>query len=122
MIIIPLADYQYVIRLQNKYSRKQFLKKCEITEETYGETFALGIYNKLFEGAIDVKNEYKKYYSDEYESIRDFMFWRYCISLESLDEVLSDIGRSSYIGIFRDNSWHLEENNIFTKAFLELLE
>ncbi len=122
MKYISLPDDKFVFRLKKKYSKKQFLKKCDVTKGTFGENFALEIYNKMFEYAIDVIAEYKKYYSDEYESIRDFLFWRYCIPFETLDEILSESGKSGYIGIFHDHSWHLEEKNEFSRAVKDLFE
>jgi len=122
MKFISLPDDKFVFRMNKKYSKKQFLKKCDVNKGTFGEIFALEIYNKMFEDAIDVIAEYKKYYSDEYDSIQEFLFWRYCIPFETLDEIFSESGRSSYIGIFSDYSLHLEEENEFSRAFKDLFE
>ena len=123
MVILPLEEYSYVIRFKKKYTKKQFLKLCNVTKGSYGENFAFQIYDRVIGHAIDVRQEFIKYYSDEYKSIQDFLFWNYYVPETYFDEILRKLVKSTYIGIFKDYSWFFdEEGDLMTETILSLLK
>lgn len=123
MVIFPLEGYSYIIRFEKKYTEKQFLRYCNVTKDTYGENFALEIYNTVIGHAIDIRQEFKKYYSCEYKSIQDFLFWKYYVPDTYFDEIFKNYKNSTFIGIFKDYSWfHDEDGDLMTETILSLLK
>lgn len=123
MKMLRLNDYSYIIRFEKKYTKKQFLMHSHVSKDSFAENFVIRIYNEVIGNAIDVKKEFEKYYSDEYISIKDFLFWNYLVPTEYLDELFADYKRGTFIGIFKDFSWFYDEQeDIMTRTILEFLE
>lgn len=56
-----------------------FLTVAKVENYSYSANLIKRLYNGLFISAQDVCKEYQKYYSEEYENIVDFLFWKYSI-------------------------------------------
>lgn len=56
-----------------------FLTVAKVKDGSYSANLIKRLYNSLLTSAQDVCKEYQKYYSEEYENIVDFLFWKYFI-------------------------------------------
>jgi hypothetical protein len=63
--------------------------------------------------------EYLKYYREEYDSINQFLFWRYGIS-EEIQGKLGSI-RKGYLAIF-DYAWRIDDEAIFKESISQLFQ
>ena len=64
-------------------NRKDFLTALGVSEGGLGEHFFGPVYDALFISSIEIKGEFKKYYSVEYGSLAEYLEIRY-------DETLSE--------------------------------
>lgn len=63
----------------DKITLNDFLTVAKVENNSYSANLVKRLYNGLFISAQDVYKEYQKYYSKEYETIIDFLFWKYSI-------------------------------------------
>jgi hypothetical protein len=123
MVILPLGNYHYVIRLKKKYKKSELLRICKVIKGSYAEIFALQIYNTFIGQSIDVLQEYKMYYSEEYLSIQDFLFWKYYVPNTYFEDIFRGYSESTFIGLFEDYSWCIdEEGDVMTETIFNLLK
>jgi len=65
--------------------RKEFLEALGISAGGLGEQFFGTVYDALFVSSIEVKGEFKKYYSVEYANLAEYLEIRYGKSLNDED-------------------------------------
>ncbi len=66
-------------------NREEFLAALGVSNGGLGEQFFGTVYDALFVGSIEVKGEYKKYYSVEYASLSEYLETRYGENLSEED-------------------------------------
>lgn len=68
-------------------NRDEFLAALGVSRGGLGEHFFGAVYDALFAASIEVKGEYKKYYSVEYASLAEYLEIRYgeALSEEELE-------------------------------------
>ena len=120
MKMINLTEEEHLLFLHKKYSKREFLNVCEIGKNSFGKEFALRIYKMIFYFGLDVVGEYEKYYENEYESLLDYMFWRLCLPKEIIDDHKEMIEGSCFISLFKNHSFYLYEDNIFSDLIYEI--
>lgn len=110
MILFQISDYKYLIHLKRKVSWNEFRKKAKVIPETYAETFARRLYSSVFEHSTDLSDEFRRYYQNEYKTINDFLFWRYGISEEIINQIVgAPIG---FLSIFTYD-WRINDDETF---------
>ena len=117
MQIFYITDYQYLIHLKRRYSWRKFRQKAKVISGTYSETFARKIYSSVFEYSTDLRGEFQKYYVSEYENINQYLFWRYGISEEIIDQI-KEI-KNSYLAIFNFD-WQIGDDEILKESIIQL--
>ena len=65
--------------------RKEFLEVLGVSGGGLGEQFFGTVYHALFVASIEVKGEFKKYYSVEYATLAEYLEIRYGESLSEED-------------------------------------
>lgn len=68
-----------------EHDRYEFLAGLGITRGGLGEQFFGDVYNALFISSIEVKGEFKKYYSVEYANLAEYLEIRYGVALSEED-------------------------------------
>lgn len=68
-----------------------FLNAARVEKDSYSAGLIKRLYNGLFVSSRDVCKEYHKYYSAEYESIEDFLFWKYFVPKEISRRFISQL-------------------------------
>lgn len=68
-------------------NRDEFLVALGVSRGSLGEHFFGAVYNALFVSSIEVKGEFKKYYSVEYANLAEYLEIRYgkALSEENLE-------------------------------------
>ena len=118
MQLFHITEYQYLIQLKRKYSWQEFQKKARVTPGTYSENFARGIYSSVFEYSINLVEEYKGYYEMEYDNIHQFLFWRYGVSEEILEQIpANSIGYLASVTL----ETRIDEDEILNESIRHLL-
>jgi len=62
-------------------NREEFLTALGVSRGGLGEQFLGTVYDALFVASIEVKGEFKKYYSVEYANLSEYLEVRYGIAL-----------------------------------------
>jgi hypothetical protein len=119
MKLAHIHENQFLICLKRKYSWREFRKEAKVSPETYAESFSQNIYFAIFETSINLIEDYRKYYELEYENINQFLFWRYGISADILDQI-PDI-ENGYLALFQF-FYHIEDDEIFWESMQNLLQ
>lgn len=80
-------EVKLVIPTSWKPDRNAFLAALGISHRGIGEQFFGTVYDALFIASIEVKNEFKKYYSVEYVNLAEYLEIRYgqVLNEEDLD-------------------------------------
>jgi hypothetical protein len=122
MKVFRLDDYQYFILLRKKYSQKLFLLKAKVSPGTYAESFIKLIYSSVFESSIQPLHEYNSFYKKEYLQFKDYLFWRYGISEEILNQ-LSET-QPGFMAIYKLPSctYVNEDDEIFNNSVKKIFE
>lgn len=121
MIYRKLDDGRVMIKLAKKVDQELFLQVCGTKNKTYGEEFALKIYQSVFLDVDDIFKEYQDYYSTEYETIGEFLFWRYHVPEDIIKEFSKKLG-SGYLVIIKDYPWEYDEDNLFSDVVKKIFE
>lgn len=119
MKLINYEENKFLISFAKRYSIKEYLEIFQVEEESYGEEFAIKFYNIFFNNATDAVDDYEKYYSEEYDSFEDYLFWRHQVPICYCREMTKIKEGRGYIGIFISYSSILTEQNIFTDSFAD---
>ena len=62
-------------------NREEFLTALGVSHGGLGEQFFGTVYDALFVGSIEVKGEFKRYYSVEYANLAEYLEIRYGVAL-----------------------------------------
>lgn len=117
MQLFHLQEERYLICLKKRYSWNFFRKRARVSPGTYSEDIAKGLYSSVFKCAIDLGQEYRKYYCDEYENIYQFMFWRYGISEEIRAQIPN--AANEYSVVFTA-AWQMEDDDLLKNTFVAI--
>ena len=117
MQLFHIKEYQYLVQLKRQYSWRIFRKIAKVIPGTYSETYAKNIYSSVFEYSTNLVEEYHKYYQDEYDTVNQFLFWRYGIS-EEIQGELGTIGKG-FLAIF-EYPWQVNEEEILNESIRQL--
>ena len=69
----------FLVCIPENTTLNDFFTAARVEKDSYSASLIKRLYNGLFVSARDVCKEYQKYYSAEYESIVDFLFWKYFV-------------------------------------------
>lgn len=69
----------FLVCIPENTTLNDFFTAARVERGSYSASLIKKLYNGLFVSARDVYKEYQKYYSIEYESIEDFLFWKYFV-------------------------------------------
>lgn len=86
----------------DKYcSKNKFIIKAKVKEGSYAEVLMSRIYDGLVLGRTDLKEEYRKYYYEEYDTFQLFLYNKYLIEFEEM-EYLDNYMDENYTIYFGD--------------------
>lgn len=103
-------------------NREEFLAALGVNRLGLGEQFFGTVFDALFVSSVEIKSEYKKYYSVEYANLSEYLEIRYGISLSEenlevdrmflvtwLPQVIEDTYEDNKLGIVLECIKKLEE-------------
>lgn len=98
--------------------RNEFFTALGISRGGLGEQFFGDVYDALFVASIEVKGEFKKYYSVEYASLAEYLEIRYGVALNEEDSDADRIFMVTWLPDVIDEAY--EDNKLDT--VLECIE
>ena len=99
--------------------RNEFLAALGVSQGGLGEQFFGTVYDALFVASIEVKGEFKKYYSVEYANLAEYLEIRYGKALNEEDLEADRVYIVTWLPQVIDNDWY-EDNKLCT--VLECIE
>lgn len=97
-VINILKDKGYLLIGEAIPSENVFIKAAEVEKRSYSERLVRRIYDHIFSGMINLRQEYQKYYAKEYSNILSFLYWKYDIDEDILKANEKRILASKFIG------------------------
>lgn len=76
-------DERIYFRQKNIPRKRQVMKKMGVKRNTFAGNMISRIYDYYFQGAINFRREYKKYYRKEFPSVEKFIQEHYNIKLDA---------------------------------------
>jgi hypothetical protein len=117
MIILPTRDEserfstpeEYFVIMNRGCSKSDFLLAAQVIPGSFAEELVERIFECLVTQAIDIGDEYQKYYSQEYSSIEEFLYWKYNVDQKTLEEIIDNLQPGDFLG-HGSVSWGGEHN------------
>jgi hypothetical protein len=96
-------DYdKYLVVLPGRYEKSKFLKAAQVLPGSYAQDLMERIYDSLIVYAVDLWEEYTRYYSAEYSGIEDFLYWKYDLAEDTIVRAMKNMSNHSFLGFCTD--------------------
>lgn len=89
---------RYLIVLGSDYNKSDFLKAAQVVTDSYAEEFVRRIYDCLVSHAVDILEEYRKYYAIEYPDLATFLYWKYNVEYSIATEAVNSLEPGGFLG------------------------
>lgn len=90
MKIIKISDEFYCIAKEDidfDTLKEKFLKLSKVRKSSFAENYLKKIYNCVFTSYIDIKEIYRKYYIDEYESFEQYLYNKELLGKKEINQL-----------------------------------
>jgi hypothetical protein len=98
MMIVPLDEDKYFVVLSRGCSKLDFLKAARVRGGSYAEEIMERIYDCLVTYAVDIQEEYQKYYSVEYADLETFLYWKYNVDRGITAKIMDNLKPGDFWG------------------------
>lgn len=126
-------DYRYFFiypkNIDIQYYKQVFLKNAKVKKDSYAEKFIGRIYDIITTNVVDLKNEYYNYYYEEYSTFELFLYNKYLIDYEKLEDFkeYKDENYTIYFGDLKDNEGYplatlIQENPSLIKSINKIFK
>ena len=82
---------RYIAIIDRRSSKSAFLKAAKAHPGSYAQELMERIYDCLMPHALDVQEEYRKYYAIEYPSLEVFLYWKYNITRSTINRIMNNL-------------------------------
>ena len=113
---------KYCFYLKKKVPlKKKVLEEMHIKNESYFGSAICRLYDYYFLNGVKLASEYKKYYKDEFDSIKDFIENVYAVDSHMADILCSEKYYVTRLEHYYESVVGLMEDSRFSKAFEDSL-
>ena len=110
----------FFIVIDKNINKDIFISKVKVNVGTYAEDLFSRIYDSIFSELINLEEEFEKYYSIEYNSIQQFLFRKFCIPTDIIEEFfLLKSQKKSYCIFYKNEKDSYGDYSIIRYAFSE---
>ena len=111
-------EIEFILPTSWEPNREEFLAALGVSRGGLGEQFFGTVYDALFTASIEVKSEFKKYYSVEYANLAEYLEIRYGKTLSEDDLEADRVFMVTWLPQVIDNAY--EDNKL--EAVLECIK
>lgn len=112
-MIRKLETYgRLLVVFDREYSLSEFRIASQVVPGSYADELVERIYNWLFKHTGNLAIEYKKYYSVEYSSLLDFLYWKHKIYDKILEDIKDRVKNEVYVGYTGDSIGIFEDETV----------
>lgn len=92
-----LGDKYFVV-IDGDWSKSDFVRAADVGDGSYAHELTERVYDCIVTHAVDIRQEYVKYYSQEYSDLETFLFWKYDVDMTVTSEVTEGLKRGDLWG------------------------
>jgi len=89
---------EYFVILNRGCRKSDFIRAARVVAGSYAEELMERIYDCLVTYAVDIREEYQKYYSDEYPDLETFLYWKYDVDRATIAEIMENLKAGDFLG------------------------
>ncbi|RCW23448.1 hypothetical protein DFO77_1483 [Marinilabilia salmonicolor] len=121
---IPYDSYSSLLLLNPSVSRRKFLNKVGVKKNTYSYDMFYRIYDFIHSELIDLRKEYEKYYSIEYDTYENFIYHKLNIEYDVIESVKHKLKENKSLRLFYkpDELSYGDSGSIYNFVFSEEME
>lgn len=110
----------FFIILDKNINKDIFLSKINVKKNTYSENLFIRMYDSIFSELINIEEEFEKYYKLEYNSLKEFLFKKFCVPKDVIEKMYSiKAERESYCINFKKNYYSYGDYGMVQFTFSE---
>ena len=114
----PYRDYKSLFVISKRLTKDYFLEKAGVENAKYAKDMLSRIYDSIFSELIDAEEQYNKYYIIEYSTFRSFLYLKYCIDRETIEDIIKFKAKNDDYRIYiKQNDFSYGDYGIFRFAF-----
>ncbi|MFH1900987.1 MAG: hypothetical protein ABIK26_01900 [Candidatus Omnitrophota bacterium] len=99
------AFNRYFIIFDKRITRNRFIKRAKVKKNSFSGKLMGRIYDCLTSELVDVLEEYKKFYSLEYEAFEEFLYKKYNLDNETLQLILDKLKESKSLVLYHKKEY-----------------
>ena len=88
----------YFVLISRDHSKSDFLRAAQVAADSLASELIERVYDCLVAHSVDIQEEYQKYYSDEYDNLGSFLYWKYNIDVDTIEQVESNLRPGQFLG------------------------
>ena len=112
-------DYSKSFFLINKELTRDLWLRKSGAQRGYSMDMFSRMYDSIFSELIDVEREYTKYYSFEYTKLEQFLYKKYNLSPEDIEEIMELRKANPDYSLFKKDDYSYGDYGIMHLAFSE---
>lgn len=116
-----LSYSKFFLYLKKLSTEKDLLEIAGVHPDTYASSFVKELYQAIFVNSRNLNNEYQKYYACEYDTVEDFLFWRYGVEKEFFEGISKDKTASGVFLLVNNDKITVGENDEMNASVRDLL-
>jgi hypothetical protein len=83
-LIEPRSEYasleeKYFVVIDQGWTKADFVRAAEVRVGSYAHELMERVYDCIVTYALDIREEYSRYYADEYSDIETFLYWKHSV-------------------------------------------
>lgn len=102
-----------LIIYENKPTLEECIERAGVLPDSYGADFVSRLYNYIFSNIKDLKEEYDKYYSEEYHSIKSFLYHKIVMCPGDIKCIEFAFSNKLFLGLRKEhicgNDWAISD-------------
>ncbi len=99
-MVLFYESYKIMVLIHPDLTEKNFLKKTG-AKDGYAKKMFTEMYQSIISERIDVIAEYKKFYSVEYGTLEEYLYKKYNLEVESIEELMEALEENKECRLYR---------------------
>lgn len=111
MLEVVKVEGMYFLKTDSKFTISDFLEKIQthngMIKGSFAEDYVIRILRDLIVGAIDMREKYERFYSEEYDSFEEYLYKKECLEKETILNIKLERDESIWMLRFTSNNYSI---------------
>lgn len=112
-------SYKSIFVVNKNLTIEKFLKEVDCEKGSYAEDMFYRVYRAIFAEAKNLEELYSEYYKQEYQSLREFLYKKYCIEFAIIEDILKKKQSNPNFILLDVDDFAYGDYGVFDYAFSE---